>query len=111
MNRPTKPQSDFPVGGSKSSLSLYICGECVNFSRGSRDSEADLAEARFRKIQFFGKEVFRPNHIINTRWQVSLGTVITRSGPKIPATGYLEGEGIFGFKNIDSDFGCCYEQF
>ena len=36
---------------------------------------------------------------------------ITRSGPKIPAAGYLEGEGFFGFKDIDSDFGCCYEQF
>ena len=35
----------------------------------------------------------------------------TRSGPKIPAAGYLEGEGFFGFKDIDSDFGCCYEQF
>ena len=36
---------------------------------------------------------------------------VTRSGPKIPAAGYLEGEGFFGFKDIDSDFGCCYEQF
>ena len=35
----------------------------------------------------------------------------TRSGPKIPAAGYLEGEGFFGFKDIDSDFGCCCEQF
>ena len=38
-------------------------------------------------------------------------TGLTRSGPKIPAAGYLEGEGFFGFKDIDSDFGCCYEQF
>ena len=41
----------------------------------------------------------------------STGSSKTRSGPKIPAAGYLEGEGFFGFKDIDSDFGCCYEQF
>ena len=38
-------------------------------------------------------------------------SIATRSGPKIPAAGYLEGEGFFGFKDIDSDFGCCCEQF
>ena len=36
---------------------------------------------------------------------------VTRSGPKIPAAGYSEEERVFGFKDIDSDFGCCYEQF
>ena len=30
----------------------------------------------------------------------------TRSGPKIPAAGYLEGEGFFGFGDICSGFGC-----
>ena len=34
----------------------------------------------------------------------------TRSGPKIPAAGYLEGEGFLGFKDIDWYFGC-YEKF
>ena len=33
----------------------------------------------------------------------------TRSGPKIPAAGYLEGEGFFGFRKTDSDCGCSDE--
>ena len=49
--------------------------------------------------------------VLDSPFQTYFWGIKTRSGPKIPAAGYSEEERVFGFKDIDSDFGCCYEQF
>ena len=72
----------------------------VTFSRGDSGGEGSNSSGDGR-LQRVVQLDFTRKWIFNS----------TRSGPKIPAAGYLEGEGFFGFKDTDPDFGCCYEQF